>query len=105
MRVIHFDMPEPLQKKLEMQDQHRDLHQYLVTENGDLFVPWGADFIDESNDERVCCADFDGIMYFNSADLIKACHDEYVDDLRDMFNVMINFHHNRFDTIQERIES
>ncbi len=105
MKCIVFTMPDLLINQLGMEDVEPFMHQYIVTENGDLMVPW-YDFIDEKNcDDELTCALINDVEYYDATDLIQHGLEEYRDTLKGMVSTMINFHKSRFDQEQEKGEA
>lgn len=105
MKCIVFKMPDILIKQLDMEDVEPFMHKYIVTENGDLMVPW-YDFIDENSSEgELTCAIVEDIEYYDATDLINYGLEEYRDALKGMISIMINFHKNRFDQGQPKGEA
>jgi len=105
MNCIIFKMPEQLIHKLGMEDAESFMHSYLVTENGNLMVPW-YDFIDPKNDEDdLTCAILDDVEYYDANDLMKYGLEEYRSTLKTMVMILLKFHQTRFDQLKERAEA
>lgn len=105
MKCIVFDMPDILIKQLDMEDVEPFMHKYIVTENGNLMVPW-YDFIDPQNDtDELTCAVLNDVEYYDAQDLMTCGLEEYRDSLKAMISIMINFHKNRFDQEGERAKA
>lgn len=105
MKCIVFKMPDLLINQLDLGDVEPFMHQYVVTENGELMVPW-YDFIDEKNcDEELTCAIVNDVEYYDANDLMMFGLEEYRDTLKGMIATMISFHKTRFDQEQPRGEA
>lgn len=104
MKCIVFTMPEILISSLYLQDAEPFMHQYVVTETGNLMVPW-YDFIDPDNcDNELTCAVVNDVEYYDANDLMKFGLENYRDTLKTMIMIMLEFHRSRFDQQQERAE-
>lgn len=104
MKCIVFDMPPMLVDQLALKDCEPFMHQYLVTENGDVMVPW-YDFIDEDNsDDNLRCTVLNDTEFYSAADLVKFGLEEYKDTLKVMLGIMLRFHNSRFDQSEDRAE-
>lgn len=102
MKCIVFTMPEMLIRDLYMEDADPFMHQYIVTETGNLMVPW-YDFIDPQNDtDELRCSVVNDVEYYDVNDLMKFGLEEYRDTLKTMVMIMLNFHRSRFDPQQEK---
>jgi hypothetical protein len=97
-------MPDMLIRQLDMEDVEPFMHQYIVTENGELMVPW-YDFIDPENcQDELTCAVINDVEYYSAQDLVQYGIESYRDKLKGMLSIMINFHRDRFDQSQDRAE-
>lgn len=102
MKCIVFEMPSLLIEQLDLLDTETFMHKYIVTEHGNLMVPW-YDFIDPKNtSDDLLCAIVNDVEYYDATDLIKCGLEEYRDTLKAMVSIMINFHRNRFDQSDEK---
>lgn len=105
MKCIVFEMPPMLINQLDMNDTELFMHKYIVTEAGDVMVPW-YDFIDVDNDtDELRCAVLNDIEFYNASDLLKYGLEEYRETLRIMLDIMLRFHQSRFDQSQERAKA
>jgi len=105
MKGIRFDMPPMLIDQLSLKEFEPFMHKYIVTENGDVMVPW-YDFIDpDGPDDAIGCAVHDDVEYFNAEDLVAFGIEKYRDALKQMLKIMIRFHNDRFDREQDRGEA
>jgi hypothetical protein len=93
-------MPDVLIDQLGLKEWDTSMHQYIVTENGNVMVPW-CDFIDPEVDEDITCAIHNEIEFFDAQDLVRAGLKEYRDTLKQMLDIMIRFHNDRFDREQK----
>ena len=104
MKAIRFDIPEVLLEELGLEGLETFMHQYLVTENGDVMVPW-YDFIDpEGPDNAISCAVHDEVEYFDASDLMSNGLEELRETLKSMLLTLIKHHNARFDQ-QEKGEA
>lgn len=102
MKCIVFEMPPVLIDQLDMHDTETFMHKYIVTENGNLMVPW-YDFIDHKNtSDELLCAVVNDVEYYDASDLMTFGLEEYRDVLKGMVSIMINFHRSRFDQSDEK---
>lgn len=97
MKCIVFTMPPMLIRDLYIEDAEPFMHQYVVTEQGQLMVPW-YDFIDPHNEtDELKCSIIEDVEYYDVNDLMKYGLEEYRDTLKSMVLLMLNFHRRRFD--------
>lgn len=105
MKCIVFEMPSLLIDQLDMNDTETFMHKYVVTEHGNLMVPW-YDFIDPQNKtDELLCAIVNDVEYYDATDLMQFGLEEYRDVLKSMVSIMIQFHRSRFDQEQPRGEA
>ncbi len=105
MKCIVFDLPESLMESLGLVGMEDFMSKYIVTENGNLMVPW-YDFIDEENcDDELTCAIVGDVEYYDAQELVKSGKEEYREILKGMLSLMINFHRDRFDRMQEQAKA
>lgn len=102
MKCIVFTIPDSLSQQIGMEGVEEFMKNYIVTENGNLMVPW-YEFIDEKNcDDELTVAVVNDVEYYDAQELMKFGKKEYRDVLKQMVRLMITFHRDRFDQQKEK---
>jgi hypothetical protein len=105
---IIFQIPDRICEKIGIDGYHALVKQYLVSQDGLLFIPWMDlfDDIERQDDDSFLFVEVEEAgMFIESSSLMECLSPRDQSILNKMINGIVDYHESKFDKFQERGEA